>query len=456
MPALSPAQVPTTLDDFLLPGTQPVTESGQPLTPFLTATECAVCHEVEQPEEVPIATRWRGSMMAHATRDPMFQAALTIANQDAAFAGDLCLRCHTPPGWLSGRSTPTDGSALIPSDFDGVNCHFCHRLVDPVFEPGISPPQDADILAALEQAGLKPIAPGNGSFVVDPADVRRGPFDDVPFNVHGDNVDIIPSPFHRSADLCGTCHDVSNPVFRRQPDGSYALDPLGQPHETLNKYDMFPVERTYSEWAQSAFANGGVDLGGIFGGNHPTGVMVTCQDCHMPDTDAFGSGFDFPPFFRRPDVPAHDFNGGSTWMLQAIRNLHPDALFDRHVQASQARARYMLQHAARLEVVQSGCDLRVRVVNQTGHKLPTGYPEGRRMWITVEFRDDALNVVFVHGAYDAVTATLTEANTKVYEAILGLDAAMAQATGLPEGPSFHFALNNKYFKDNRIPPQGFT
>ena len=53
--------------------------------------------------------------------------ALTIANQDAAFAGDLCLRCHAPVGWLEGRSTPTDGSHLADIDYEGVSCNFCHR-----------------------------------------------------------------------------------------------------------------------------------------------------------------------------------------------------------------------------------------------------------------------------------------------------------------------------------------
>ena len=33
---------------------------------------------------------------------------------------------------------------------------------------------------------------------------------------------------------------------------------------------------------------------------------------------------------------------------------------------------------------------------------------------------------------------------------------MAGITELPEGPSFHFVLNNKIFSDNRIPPRGFT
>jgi hypothetical protein len=38
----------------------------------------------------------------------------------------------------------------------------------------------------------------------------------------------------------------------------------------------------------------------------------------------------------------------------------------------------------------------------------------------------------------------------------GLDTDVAQLTGLPAGPSFHFVLNNRIYKDNRIPPRGFT
>ena len=78
------------------------------------------------------------------------------------------------------------------------------------------------------------------------------------------------------------------------------------------------------------------------------------------------------------------------------------------------------------------------------------------MWIHVRFRDDVLAVVAEHGTYDEMTADLSTRDTKVYEAHLGPDAAVAAATGLPERPSFHFVLNNKYYKDNRIPPRGFT
>ena len=45
---------------------------------------------------------------------------------------------------------------------------------------------------------------------------------------------------------------------------------------------------------------------------------------------------------------------------------------------------------------------------------------------------------------------------KIYEVEPGLDAITAPLAGEPEGPSFHFVLNNKVYKDNRIPPRGFT
>ncbi len=447
-------QIATTLENYFNPGTQPDASGGVDFEPILLAEDCRACHEHYEPafgEEYPIYSRWAGSMMAHSARDPLFHACLAIANQDAAFAGDTCIRCHAPAGWLAGRSTPTDGSALLEEDLDGVNCNFCHRMVDPVFRPGISPPEDQPILAALEKAGVLPTQPGNGGYVVTPADSRRGPYDDAPNN-HG--VDTFYSPFHTKSDQCATCHDVSNPVYVRQQDGSYALNTLGVEHPTLDQHDMFPLERTYSEWANSLYATVGFDAGGVFGGDHPTGVMSSCQDCHMPDS--FNYGCLLVPI-ERPDIPSHDFNGGNTWMPEVIANLYADPVHDEYLANGIDRAVYMLQHAATLQVTTADeCNIRVRVHNETAHKLPTGYPEGRRMWIHVEFLDDALNTVVARGHYEDPSAELTTADTKVYEAKLGVDAAAAALTGIPEGPSFHFAVNNKYYKDNRIPPRGFS
>ena len=467
------AQIPTTLENFFQRGTQPDASGGADFEPLVSAENCRMCHEVYDPVEYPIYTRWEGSMMANAARDPLFHACLAIVNQDAAFAGDLCIRCHSPGGWLEGRSIPADGSALERKDFEGVTCNFCHRMVDPVLSPDYEPPPSGDdiIRVALRDAGLLPIRPGGGGFVVDPNDSRRGPF---PFDPSAPYPGTVPSPygdavranyhgvptreseFHRRSDLCATCHDVSNPAYVRQPDGTYVLNTLGAEHPTGDKFDMFPLERTFSEWSNSLYATVGVDSGGVFGGNHPTGVLRTCQDCHMPDTQAYGCAFDGPPFFERPDVPAHDFNGGNAWMPEVLLNLFPKTLTQAYMNDSRDRAVYMLQNASTLEVTDQDCDIRVRVVNETGHKLPTGYPEGRRMWIEVEFHGSLLEPVAIRGSYDGESADLTTSDTKVYEAVLGIDAAVSQSTGYPVGPSFHFALNNVIYKDNRIPPRGFT
>ena len=116
----------------------------------------------------------------------------------------------------------------------------------------------------------------------------------------------------------------------------------------------------------------------------------------------------------------------------------------------------LLRNASDMELTQLGGKLNVRIINECGHKLPTGYTDGRRMWLNVLFLDGNQQVLVEHGHYDFATAELTADDTKVYEARLGLDSAAAKQTGLPEGASFHLILNNTVLFDNRIPPIGYT
>lgn len=453
-------QIPTTLEDFFQPGTQPDPD-GIEIQEIQHSNNCVFCHgDYLMNEEVPSYAEpydgWINSMMGQSARDPVWHAAVAIANQDADGSGEFCIRCHAPGGWLAGRSTGGEIEDLTHDDMDGINCNFCHRLVDPVLSPD-SPAQDEAILAALDfpPGGIE----GNARWVVDPDDVRRGPFDDVPQNMHG-SAEIIFSPFHLESAMCGSCHDVSNPVYERQPDGTYALGALDQAHATLDPHDMMPEQRTYSEWLHSDFAKGGVEFeDGRFGGNHPTGIMQSCQDCHMPKKDTGGCSFwEFDPFFARPDMPMHHFAGANTWVLGAIKDHYGEDvnLTDESVADAMARTEDMLRAASDMELNVENDELRVRIVNWSGHKLPTGYPEGRRMWINVEFFDDKGNVIDERGEYDYTTATLNGDDTKVYEMKLGMDEAAAKATNLPEGKSFHLVLNNEILQDNRIPPVGFT
>lgn len=465
----------TTSQDFFQPGTQPL-GAGVPgdFEPILQTNLCFSCHAEYGPTDPftavePMGT-WTPSMMAQSARDPLFYAGLAIANQDAAGAGEYCIRCHAPVAYLSGHANPPDASAFTYADQQGVQCNFCHRLVDPVFKPSISPSEDQPILDDLSSAGLLPAESNNSRYTVSPIDVRRGPFNDVPLNIHPGipQPEIVYSPFHTKAEFCWTCHGVSNGLMSKQPDGTYALNDLDAPHPTQVQTEMFPLHRTFSEWKNSYYSTIGVQHDGNFGGNHPTGIMKDCQDCHMPPLEGYGCNYEFDPFFSRPNVPQHSFIGSNTWVLNAVRTVDangdgqpdfPDSetgLSDDAVSGALARNIDFLQKASDLTVTKVGSNIKVRLLNQTGHKLPTGFPDGRRMWINVKFLDCMDQIVVEHGAYDFETGALTP-DTKVYEMLLGIEGAdYATLIGHPEGQTFHFILANKVLKDNRIPPPGFS
>jgi hypothetical protein len=103
--------------NVFMPGTQPG-EGGT----FREVSYCDSCHGGYD-EAVEPVYNWRGSMMAQAARDPLWLAAMTVADQDSIWAvgnpnaGDLCIRCHTPTGWLEERSDPTNTSNLTSKDY---------------------------------------------------------------------------------------------------------------------------------------------------------------------------------------------------------------------------------------------------------------------------------------------------------------------------------------------------
>ncbi|HWL94289.1 MAG TPA: hypothetical protein VNT79_12220 [Phycisphaerae bacterium] len=500
--------LPTNLQNFYLRGTQP--GDLEPFNEIIPADEqCSGCHS----GDAPIYDEWRGNLMAQSARDPVFYACLDIAEKDAPGSGDVCIRCHVPKAWLEGRSTPTNGMNIQRRDRDGVTCHVCHRMVDP-FDPNFSAtPIDELILLGLgEDRPIQsmdlgnPAMPGfggNSSYVIDPFDRRRGPFpvgpdfNPLPPEVACDDFHeavtlglceddaggpapcpTFESPLHRSSQLCAACHDVSFPHVSYNAQGEAVLNGPGQRNPDGNKYNMAAEQRTFSEWLKSSFAQGGVDMGGRFGAPGQN-VVSSCQDCHMPRHEAQGCHF-IPE--ERPDIPEHAFYGAATWVLDAVGRHYgpggpfpgfppadeggPDFFEDTLIALEQGKLRNeeFLTKSADLEVSLEGSgnpgemQLRVRVINQTGHKLPTGYFEGRRIFLTVEYFgcDAEAPPMVVFGGYDSNTAILDAASTKVYHAEAGPDENVAAAAGVPAAPSSHTILGVKKYFDNRIPPRGFT
>jgi hypothetical protein len=181
------------------PGTQP-REIGNLESP----DKCHDCHGGYDISVEP-AHNWRGSMMANAGRDPLFWAALAVAEQNFAGSGDLCIRCHSTSGWLGGRSSSTDGSKLSANDSDGVDCDFCHKMTNPDNSEYLGV-QNYPFIANDKQAHPKGYY-GSGMASMWDGSEKLGPYNDIDAGHQ-----FLKSSFHRSRDFCGTCHDVSNAV----------------------------------------------------------------------------------------------------------------------------------------------------------------------------------------------------------------------------------------------------
>ena len=288
---------------------------------------------------------------------------------------------------------------------------------------------------------------------VDPSSIQRGPFT----NAAAPHV-FTASSFHRSAAFCGTCHDVSNPAFTKDVNAVYQPNSLNAAAGSFSPHGLGPVERTYSEWLNSAYNSTNGIFAPEFAGNKAGGTVSTCQDCHMRDVSGYGADpTNNPTTPLRADIPLHDMTGGSTWIPGLLTNLYPDEVNASAIQSGIGRATYLLQNAANLGVADVAGHLRVTVTNQCGHKLPTGYPEGRRIWVNVKFYDRSMNLLGESGAYNPTNGVLTrDSEAKIYEVHPGIDTNISSLVGLTAGPSLHFVLNNRIFEDNRIPPRGFT
>ncbi len=378
---------------------------------------CILCHATLYADRpVTIHSDWAGSMMAQAARDPIFYAALAAANKDMTSSGEYCLRCHSPMGWLAGRSEDFTGSSIRGTDLDGVQCDYCHRAGDPLhpdttipISPGFPVPGYGDGMHAVQRSTFP----------------RRGPFDTTTAP-HPTLYD----PFQISGELCGVCHDVSNP--------NYAADRAHQP-----PYAFGPVERTYSEWLMSWYST--------------QGAAGTCQSCHMRDTAGYACSISGP---LRAHLATHDLTGGNAFVPDILPAFW-DSLDTGALAAAKQRAIATLRRAADLllETSRAGdsAHVLVRIINKTGHKLPTGYPEGRRMWLSIVGTDINGDTVFASGRYDADSARLIpDDQLKVYRLVPGLTDSTASLHGLAPGASFHFILNDTILLDNRIPPRGFT
>ncbi|HEU4410391.1 MAG TPA: multiheme c-type cytochrome [Polyangiaceae bacterium] len=398
---------------------------------------CRKCHQ-KGDDQAPVSfrayTTWAGTMMANSLRDPLFLAALAVAEQDVPAPaqcenpaeppvglGQWCVRCHSPAAFVAGTTSPLDETKWTTRELQGVGCDVCHLSTVDEAVPGV--PAEAPFI-------------GNAQIYFDPSGVRRGPYENIESSGHSGVLD----PFTSSSELCGQCHQVSNPLVTLKD--AAGVD-TGKP---------FPLDTTYDEWKDSVFSN------------EQAAEKKSCVDCHMPRIEGnyvVGTGSDgVDPL--RPNPPRHLFAGGNRWGIDAVA--HADPAYAGAVdnveafELARAAAEEMLRASAAIEApvapagpVAAGAQVAfgARVKNRSGHKFPTGYADGRRAFVQVGFRDRTGREIVLSGRYeDDDLVAEGDAQLRVYEAVHASSEGAAA-----EG---HLAKHDLVVKDSRIPPAGFT
>ncbi len=434
VPCLSPAEADQSTGEQLIPQL------------FETSDRCLACHNgltTPTGNDVSIGSNWQASMMANASRDPYWHAAVRRETMDHPEAqGHIqneCAACHMPMARFEAhaRGEETEVFTHLPAlpdrditdrlSADAVSCTLCHQI-------------QAQKLGTEESF--------TAGFVVDTQKPfgQRSVFG--PFDVDAGRTRVmqssglfIPKKGNHIQDsgLCGSCHTLY----------THTLGPGGEGLGSL------PEQVPYLEWEHSRYYQ-----------------EQSCQSCHMPQIEEpmpITSVLGHP----RDALSRHAFRGGNFFMLNMLKdNAAPLAVTasPEDLAGSAAETVANLKTAAArvsiedVGVSEGALEIAVSIRNLAGHKLPTAYPS-RRVWIHLRVQNHKEETIFESGAlrpdgsivgndndrdqgsYEAHHSLIESAEqVQIYEAIMA-DPNDSVTTGLLT------AL--RYVKDNRILPEGF-
>ncbi len=404
---------------------------------FSTSGNCAFCHNTDfgvntvKGKDVSQSSQWRSTMMANAFKDPFFRAKVdaelaSVKDKNIQkAAADLCLKCHAPMGFTQSGFENKQGEYSFekangdPLANDGVSCTVCHQI------------QPANFGSPQSFAG---------GYLIKNDRLIFGPYKDVlsrPMSNHEDFSPLYGAHITKS-ELCATCHTVITPKVTED--------------DKLN--GVFFEQTPYLEWKNSVFPESDIN----------------CQSCHMP---AAGEPVDIasrPPWDTTKRAPFfyHQFVGGNVTMqkifsknTQTLNLNSPASFYEEKMKESEENLKSIsLSLGAEAKLEGSRLDVKVKLENQAGHKLPSGIPF-RRMWVHFTLKDESGNVLFESGGYDKDGNIIGQDKNyeQHYDIISNPDqvqiyeAVMADAKG---SSTFSLLKADKYIKDNRIPPSGFT
>jgi hypothetical protein len=413
---------------------------------FMTSDRCMACHNgltAPSGRDVSIGFNWQSSMMANASRDPYWQAAVrreTLEHPRAqAHIQDECAACHMPMARYQAHARGMEGAvfSLLPPlrqpaanallAADGVSCTLCHQI-----QAGNLGTKES-FTAGFRINTRKP--PGQrsvfGPFVVDAGRTR----------IMQSSGRFVPTKgLHmRESGLCGSCHTL----YTRS---------LGPDGEVIGE---LPEQVPYLEWLHSGYSE-----------------EKSCQSCHMPQLSAptaISSVLGVP----RDLFSRHAFRGGNFFMLtlleryrgplavkasaRTLRNASLETQVHLETKAARIRIDRIRRTKGRLAV-------EVAVQNLAGHKLPTAYPS-RRAWIHFTVQDDNGQILFESGLPQddgAITGNDNDRNPSLYEPHYEQIESSDQVQiyeAIMADPDDHVTTGLlsavRFIKDNRVLPEGF-
>ncbi len=310
--------------------------------------------------------------------------------------------------------------------------------------------------------------------------------------------------FITTSEMCGSCHDLTVPVLNHG----------------------MPEQRTYTEWKFSSFSQDThVGYDPIRKTNRPQG-KERCQDCHMPKIKHEYSNDDSGSYNADPllvggfpygkdrnaegGTTVHKLTGANRDLPEMMKLLYPevdmevigmptgndprvfpgmlsnrDSMYDRAKRNTEITLRdgmdvaisqvpTVVTDANGVALVDANgnniYEMKVKVTNKTGHRIPSGYPDGRRFWVQVQV-NDGINIVYESGHYDPDVAKLyndsnrisfqrslsnvIDATDPLNNAVMVYERVTGSCDGVTCTPSSSL-INDKILFDNRIPPAGFT
>ncbi|HLJ25075.1 MAG TPA: Ig-like domain-containing protein [Candidatus Angelobacter sp.] len=372
-----------------------------------------------------------GTGIAYATLDSQFR------NTESGKSGIICAVCHT---YAETRDTPFHNYAKADSAYKPAT--------DTKQRSDLLPPNEQDTFNVPDKSARNlGYAIGAGSYRLSPHAIvtpeRFGPLvanqpptptDSYTSGIFGQDIAFqqMDSKKHKGyhqtmfvrAEMCAACHDVTNALPIKNKIGKWV--------------GGFPIERTYTEWANSAYADRPGNK------NFDPNFKRDCQSCHMqqdygqPGTaqTLYKDGKPLPPPVDRVANQdqggsphpffTHHFVGGNAYIPHIIGkdvdssgNVAPypelsafsfssddhKSVYSRgfwtHVErrgaySQQARLAWdRLRHVLTMDVqgptttsAGSTVPLAITVANTgSGHDFPTGFPEGRTAWLVLHAYD---------------------------------------------------------------------